>query len=428
MGILVDDYEETKTEEKVPETDDQDDDDEGGAVMKWEDFEFGQDNDAEEDTDAKPDAMIAPEPPEPIDEEQPAVPSPPLPERAPTRATPENNRGIYASNDPFPAPNVPQRQVSRAASRRNQNNLYNGSKDPFPAPSIPKSAGGDLPPDVDPSDPTKKREINPDFKDLRETGAWGEVSKKEKLIALGVLLLILVGVVVAVVVLVTNNDGSGDPKIQEVPAPPRPTKAPTMSPTTVPEFQQLNIVLEAVENHTIMGEYAMDLPLEFFDFEFPASNASSLERALSWLLFQDERDRSGEFVTRTALASIYFHWENATWDESWLEPTNACDWQGIACDTAGEVQEIDLSSKGLEGPLPDALSLLPSLGSLILSNNAITGELDPDLFRELPNLSILYLDSNNLSGEVPKNLRDNEVLSKFLGAHLESRCNETTPI
>ena len=61
-------------------------------------------------------------------------------------------------------------------------------------------------------------------------------------------------------------------------------------------------------------------------------------------------------------------WTNNT---NWLvhdNNTTLCDWYGITC-SGKWVQEIDLSSNGLGGPLPDKWERIPYLDNLDISNN-----------------------------------------------------------
>src|SRR5262249_49140314 len=57
----------------------------------------------------------------------------------------------------------------------------------------------------------------------------------------------------------------------------------------------------------------------------------------------------------------------------------------------------------LSGPIPAPLS--PSLGLLLLSNNALSGPI-PDAFASLTKLTDLRLNRNRLSGPIPASLKD----------------------
>jgi hypothetical protein len=83
----------------------------------------------------------------------------------------------------------------------------------------------------------------------------------------------------------------------------------------------------------------------------------------------------------------------------WVASSNPCDWDGITC-TAGEVTEIDLSDKGLEGTLPNDIGKIESLSSITLVANRYTGPV-PASWAALPLLKTLDLAKNSLDGTLP---------------------------
>ncbi|KAK3153894.1 hypothetical protein QOZ80_2BG0182910 [Eleusine coracana subsp. coracana] len=98
----------------------------------------------------------------------------------------------------------------------------------------------------------------------------------------------------------------------------------------------------------------------------------------------------------------------ASWSLNGTGATAACSWRGVSCDSRGRVVGVDVAGAGLAGTL-DALDLasLPSLSSLNLSSNALTGTF---FFRSsnvsVPLLSFKSIDlsNNNLSGPIPATL------------------------
>jgi hypothetical protein len=75
-----------------------------------------------------------------------------------------------------------------------------------------------------------------------------------------------------------------------------------------------------------------------------------------------------EFLTELYDLTSGEMWANNT---NWLvhnENITLCNWYGITC-SGKWVQEIDLSSNGLGGPLPDKWERIPYLDDLDLSNN-----------------------------------------------------------
>jgi hypothetical protein len=73
----------------------------------------------------------------------------------------------------------------------------------------------------------------------------------------------------------------------------------------------------------------------------------------------------------------------------------------VTCDAPnGYVTAIQLSRKGLRGPLPDSLSVLRTLRTLDLSNNSFEGAL-PNSWSNLTSLEICDLSDNRLTGSLP---------------------------
>jgi hypothetical protein len=81
-----------------------------------------------------------------------------------------------------------------------------------------------------------------------------------------------------------------------------------------------------------------------------------------------------------------------------------CSWQGVTCDTlTSAVVKIDLSSWGLEGPIPSTIGYLKKLQYLNLANNKFTGTL-PTVLGTLTDLVELQLQRNSLTGSIPTTL------------------------
>ncbi|KAK9682298.1 hypothetical protein RND81_10G063800 [Saponaria officinalis] len=86
---------------------------------------------------------------------------------------------------------------------------------------------------------------------------------------------------------------------------------------------------------------------------------------------------------------------------------NACTWQGVVCNPAGDVIELHLPGVGFMGPIPsNVFPNLTSLNFLSLRFNSITGPLPNDL-SSLTQLKFLYLQHNRISGNI------SDVLFKF---------------
>ncbi|KAG8069938.1 hypothetical protein GUJ93_ZPchr0006g44103 [Zizania palustris] len=90
---------------------------------------------------------------------------------------------------------------------------------------------------------------------------------------------------------------------------------------------------------------------------------------------------------------------------SWATPGpcagNISQWYGVSCHGNGSVQGLQLERLGLAGAAPDldALTALPGLRVLSMSNNALAGAF-PNV-SALGMLKMLYLSRNKLSGVIP---------------------------
>lgn len=91
-----------------------------------------------------------------------------------------------------------------------------------------------------------------------------------------------------------------------------------------------------------------------------------------------------------------------SWSVNATDPCNGS-FEGIACNPNGQVVNISLQGKGLNGQIPPEIGLLKSLSGLFLHFNELNGAV-PKEIANLTELSDLYLNVNNLSGEIPPEL------------------------
>jgi len=272
-----------------------------------------------------------------------------------------------------------------------------------------------------------KRQKNPLFKDVQETGKWGSVSKKEVFIVIGVVTSILVAIVVVVAVLLARpaDDGASAANAD---GPGRSGPANSSKPE-IPEFnsffEKYGALLEAIGSNELTAGYVEILPADAVDLRVLAKESTDpVVQAAMWLSYQDEVDSVWEMPYRFALASIYFatggNSEEGGWtsDTNWLSPTKSvCGWERVRCSGVyGEehLDELDLSSNNLSGEIPVTAALLTDLNALWLNDNSLTGPIPGDIFGSLPELSILYLQDNDFSGTIPgEALLSNNSLGKM---------------
>jgi hypothetical protein len=253
------------------------------------------------------------------------------------------------------------------------------------------------------------REINPKFKDLKETGKWGNISKKEMIIVAVVMLSIVVAVVVVVVVFVTGDDDS-IPIAGGI----APTSAPTMR--LVPQ-EQLDLLRQGIGLNPLTASFLDLLPTNAEALRGLSNvlDEDPVRRAASWVVHEDQLDAEPELLNRFGLVATYYSNGGSQWTNSdnWLDPDlSICDgWYGVSCDLLRrDLDEIDLANNNLTGPITKSLSLLSTLRVIWFNGNALTGTIPGDVFSSLEDLFILYLQNNQLEGDIPENLIENGVL------------------
>ncbi|XP_076947884.1 phytosulfokine receptor 2-like [Bidens hawaiensis] len=132
------------------------------------------------------------------------------------------------------------------------------------------------------------------------------------------------------------------------------------------------------------------------------------------------------------LASAF---KNASGISSWTNDSFCCNWDGVICEIniPNRVAMLNLSAKGLTGPIPDSVSRLRNLRSLDLSFNQLVGEL-PESLSSLKNLEVVNMSSNLLSGnllgvgEFPNLIAFNLSNNLFSGEFNSNICSSSSNI
>jgi hypothetical protein len=305
-----------------------------------------------------------------------------------------------------------------------------------PSPPPPQSNGDGQSASQKPSGSKKqKKEMNKDFKDLQDTGRWGAMSKRETYFVAGIGLIVVIAVIVVVVVFATGGDSSPTPA-GNVPPPPAPTASPTARVVLTPE-EQLAIIRAATIDNPATNSSLSLLPenAAFYVDKAADPNESPVVRAASWIMYDDPLDQEEWLTVRYSLAVLFYTTGGASWSNKsgWLTDDSACAWHGVLCDRFGQrVEEIDLSENNMSGFIPNEVGMIPTLISLWLRRNKLTGNVPTLALGALSSLSILYLDQNNLTGSIGADLAASGALSKYrVGIELalnHKREDLTTPL
>ena len=142
-------------------------------------------------------------------------------------------------------------------------------------------------------------------------------------------------------------------------------------------------------------------------------------KAFDWMVNEDpgnlylKNTTESELKERYILAVWFFAMNGEMWSEqfSFLSLNHLCSWKaanqsianGITCDDDNRVTELDFSSNGLSGTIPDEIGFLSNLETLEVSNNDISGCIPSTLF-QISSLQSLELGSNSLNGTLPGHL------------------------
>ncbi|XP_048564981.1 probable inactive receptor kinase At5g58300 [Triticum urartu] len=132
--------------------------------------------------------------------------------------------------------------------------------------------------------------------------------------------------------------------------------------------------------------------------------AASLSAAVLFacILYAESADLNSDKQALLAFAASLPHGRKLNWSST----TPVCtSWVGVTCTPDNSrVHTLRLPAVGLFGPIPsDTLGKLDALEVLSLRSNRLTVDLPPDV-GSIPSLHSLYLQHNNLSGIIPTTL------------------------
>ena len=276
----------------------------------------------------------------------------------------------------------------------------------------------------------KKREINPDFKDVEQTGSWGKIEKKEIYMVLAFMLVLVIAAVITAVVLLTGNNKSETPSAALTTITTPTTMTQELPSNTTSPAKQLAAIRLATEDRLYLQDSFALLPEDpgFYIDKWADTAQLAQVRAASWIMFVDPLvvdHTSSWLLPRYALAVLYFGTTGSQWNNhtNWLTSDHCCYWYGVTCDRWRQwVEALDLTKNNVVGRIPHEINFFDQMIALTLSNNQLTGSLPSEQLGNMAHLSILYLDNNQLTGAVSVTIVENNALSKYFESTKESIC------
>ncbi|GAX24037.1 hypothetical protein FisN_26Lh109 [Fistulifera solaris] len=167
-----------------------------------------------------------------------------------------------------------------------------------------------------------------------------------------------------------------------------PTASPTVAATTLEPTPMADDVRGAIMDALTSSTVNLD------DMNTAAG------RAFDWVSRSSSDLPSWRISQQFALAGLAY----SAGVGSWLGNKEECSWNGVTCNSGGQVTGLELREAGLQGNLfPELYILSDSLMTLNAGQNNMNGPI-PDEIGLLRQLQILQLDRNDFSGRIPAGL------------------------
>jgi hypothetical protein len=267
---------------------------------------------------------------------------------------------------------------------------------------------------------------------VKETGRWGSRSRKEVLVVIGIIVVMILATVCGVY-FAAKNANQTDSATTDSNEPVPNTKIDPVTGKLVSAYElpkkpeniiitdqeELDMIITAIANSNITSEKVAIIPKTVAELGTASlDDADPFIKAAAWLTNVDKTNVQQDVIQRFVLAVIFHTTNGGSWKNStnWLTSSYHCDWYGVKCcedtfgtavckmDSFGEIIELDFYKNNLVGPLPTVVVHLPYLHVLYLNKNKLTGSIPADAFNAMPNFAKLYAQYNALSGTIPADL------------------------
>mmetsp|Transcript_13291 Transcript_13291/g.42391 ORF Transcript_13291/g.42391 Transcript_13291/m.42391 type:complete len:260 (+) Transcript_13291:963-1742(+) len=139
-----------------------------------------------------------------------------------------------------------------------------------------------------------------------------------------------------------------------------------------------------------------------------AAGASNLRVAMNYDIEElaSACDPNDNPIDCNGLVSLFKATGGPSWTFStgWLNGSSYCHWHGIDCEIGtNRVGAVILSNNSLSGQLPPDVFKLDKMVQFYVDSNKLTGPI-PDNVAQAPHLQYLYLNNNQLSGGIPSGM------------------------
>lgn len=192
-----------------------------------------------------------------------------------------------------------------------------------------------------------------------------------------------------------------------------PSSNPSNSPSDAPSY---NCAKSPIQRAQEIGLKVLSLS----GFEAFETAESPQSQAYNWIVNLDAMavcPDDSTLLERYILAVLSFSLSSDSWsrcsvsnateceDSLFLSGAGVCEWDGIRCNSSGNVTAIRLDELNLQGRLPLEIGFLEQLMEIDMDSNGLTGPI-PSSIGLLESLEILDLDSNDLNGTIPESIYD----------------------